>query len=59
MEALLKLPQTEVAQRLVTASLQLEERSCCITLLQESLANHKEQVNIAQLFLCNKFLCEI
>ncbi|XP_023941852.1 centrosomal protein of 131 kDa [Bicyclus anynana] len=44
LEALLKLPQTELAQRLVTASLQLEERSCCIALLQESLANHKEQM---------------
>ncbi|XP_050684984.1 centrosomal protein of 131 kDa [Leptidea sinapis] len=44
MELLLKLPQTELAQRLVTASLQLEERSCCIALLQESLANHKEQM---------------
>ncbi|CAH0715337.1 unnamed protein product, partial [Brenthis ino] len=44
LEALLKLPQTELAQRLVTASLQLEERSCCIALLQESLANHKEQL---------------
>ncbi|XP_061716460.1 centrosomal protein of 131 kDa-like [Cydia pomonella] len=44
LEALLKLPQTEIAQRLVTASLQLEERSCCIALLQESLANHKEQM---------------
>ncbi|CAH0585515.1 unnamed protein product [Chrysodeixis includens] len=44
LEALLKLPQTELAQRLVTCSLQLEERSCCIALLQESLANHKEQM---------------
>ncbi|XP_045498667.1 centrosomal protein of 131 kDa [Colias croceus] len=44
LELLLKLPQTELAQRLVTASLQLEERSCCIALLQESLANHKEQM---------------
>ncbi|XP_035440441.2 centrosomal protein of 131 kDa-like isoform X1 [Spodoptera frugiperda] len=44
LETLLKLPQTELAQRLVTASLQLEERSCCIALLQESLANHKEQM---------------
>ncbi|XP_047990921.1 centrosomal protein of 131 kDa-like [Leguminivora glycinivorella] len=44
LEALLKLPHTEIAQRLVTASLQLEERSCCIALLQESLANHKEQM---------------
>ncbi|CAK1551273.1 unnamed protein product [Leptosia nina] len=44
LESLLKLPQTELAQRLVTASLQLEERSCCIVLLQESLANHKEQM---------------
>ncbi|XP_072949510.1 uncharacterized protein dila [Epargyreus clarus] len=44
LEALLKLPQTELAQRLVTASLQLEERSCCIALLQESLTNHKEQM---------------
>ncbi|XP_047030428.1 centrosomal protein of 131 kDa [Helicoverpa zea] len=44
LEMLLKLPQTELAQRLVTASLQLEERSCCIALLQESLANHKEQM---------------
>ncbi|CAG9561710.1 unnamed protein product [Danaus chrysippus] len=44
LEALLKLPQTELAQRLVTLSLQLEERSCCIALLQESLANHKEQM---------------
>ncbi|CAG9786903.1 unnamed protein product [Diatraea saccharalis] len=44
LESLLKLPQTELAQRLVTASLQLEERSCCIALLQESLTNHKEQV---------------
>nr|XP_026486552.1 centrosomal protein of 131 kDa-like [Vanessa tameamea] len=44
LEVLLKLPQTELAQRLVTASLQLEERSCCIALLQESLANHKEQM---------------
>ncbi|XP_026327270.1 reticulocyte-binding protein 2 homolog a [Hyposmocoma kahamanoa] len=44
LEQLLKLPQTELAQRLVTASLQLEERSCCIALLQESLANHKEQM---------------
>ncbi|XP_063624359.1 centrosomal protein of 131 kDa [Cydia splendana] len=44
LEALLKLPHTEIAQRLVTASLQLEERSCCIALLQESLTNHKEQM---------------
>ncbi|XP_047504018.1 centrosomal protein of 131 kDa [Pieris napi] len=44
LESLLKLPQTELAQRLVTASLQLEERSCCIALLQESLTNHKEQM---------------
>ncbi|XP_039753596.1 centrosomal protein of 131 kDa [Pararge aegeria] len=44
LEGLLKLPHTELAQRLVTASLQLEERSCCIALLQESLANHKEQM---------------
>ncbi|GBP90299.1 hypothetical protein EVAR_67820_1 [Eumeta japonica] len=44
LETLLRLPQTELAQRLVTASLQLEERSCCIALLQESLSNHKEQV---------------
>ncbi|XP_045772717.1 centrosomal protein of 131 kDa [Maniola jurtina] len=44
LEGLLKLPQTELAQRLVTASLQLEERSCCIALLQESLTNHKEQM---------------
>ncbi|XP_075978347.1 centrosomal protein dilatory [Anticarsia gemmatalis] len=44
LDGLLKLPQTELAQRLVTASLQLEERSCCIALLQESLANHKEQM---------------
>ncbi|KAJ2949288.1 hypothetical protein O0L34_g6237 [Tuta absoluta] len=44
LESLLKLPQTELAQRLVTASLQLEERSCCIALLQESLQNHKEQM---------------
>ncbi|KAG6444606.1 centrosomal protein of 131 kDa [Manduca sexta] len=44
LDSLLKLPQTELAQRLVTASLQLEERSCCIALLQESLANHKEQM---------------
>lgn len=50
LEQLLKLPQTELAQRLVTASLQLEERSCCIALLQESLANHKEQVNSDLLF---------
>ncbi|XP_053609925.1 centrosomal protein of 131 kDa isoform X2 [Plodia interpunctella] len=44
LEVLLKLPSMELAQRLVTASLQLEERSCCIALLQESLANHKEQM---------------
>ncbi|KAL0838611.1 hypothetical protein ABMA28_016700 [Loxostege sticticalis] len=44
LESLLKLPQTELAQRLVTLSLQLEERSCCIALLQESLTNHKEQM---------------
>ncbi|CAH2048787.1 unnamed protein product, partial [Iphiclides podalirius] len=44
LEVLLKLPHTELAQRLVTASLQLEERSCCIALLQESLANHKQQM---------------
>ncbi|KAM3957583.1 uncharacterized protein ACR2FA_008438 [Aphomia sociella] len=44
LEVLLKLPPTELAQRLVTASLQLEERSCCIALLQESLTNHKEQM---------------
>ncbi|XP_060803284.1 centrosomal protein of 131 kDa [Amyelois transitella] len=44
LEVLLKLPATELAQRLVTASLQLEERSCCIALLQESLTNHKEQM---------------
>ncbi|XP_041979594.1 centrosomal protein of 131 kDa isoform X2 [Aricia agestis] len=44
LEALLRLPQTELAQRLVTASLQLEERSCCIALLQESLTNHKQQM---------------
>ncbi|XP_028030053.1 centrosomal protein of 131 kDa [Bombyx mandarina] len=44
LESLLKLSQTELAQRLVTSSLQLEERSCCIALLQESLANHKEQM---------------
>lgn len=50
LEALLKLPQTELAQRLVTATLQLEERSCCIALLQESLANHKEQVRKKLLF---------
>ncbi|KOB76669.1 5-azacytidine-induced protein 1, partial [Operophtera brumata] len=36
--------ETELAQRLVTATLQLEERSCCIALLQESLTNHKEQL---------------
>ncbi|XP_013170159.1 PREDICTED: centrosomal protein of 131 kDa isoform X2 [Papilio xuthus] len=44
LEVLLKLPHTELAQRVVTASLQLEERSCCIALLQESLANHKQQM---------------
>ncbi|XP_068633207.1 centrosomal protein of 131 kDa [Battus philenor] len=44
LEVLLKLPHTELAQRLVTSSLQLEERSCCIALLQESLANHKQQM---------------
>ncbi|KAG7308441.1 hypothetical protein JYU34_005647 [Plutella xylostella] len=44
LEALLKLPATELAQRLVTALLQLDERGCCVALLQESLANHKEQM---------------
>lgn len=56
LEQLLKLPQTELAQRLVTASLQLEERSCCIALLQESLANHKEQVTPILFFLTYKNL---